>query len=198
MCGGREREREKLPSGVRPRPVHLRFNVLMKEEIKPSDWNRYNLYHLTDYYITLKDIILPSIHKQTLSIIYITFKCLRHQSHTTLSVSLLPFSLMKSSQWLMPHFLYTTHIFMYNTFHITLSAHYMYAFWKIKSMGIHVNAFKINHSLQLPRQCSLDSIFPFNLSADFNCPPTQTNVNTHTHRKREQPARVNQRININI
>lgn len=64
--------------------------------------------------------------------------------------------------------------------------------------GNSCESFQNQTTLQLPMQCLLDSILVFNLSVDFNHPPTQKNVNTHTRQKREQPAHLNQRININI
>ena len=76
-------------------------------------------------------------------------------------------------------------LFMSNSSAMVAVLCFVYAFLggKIKGMGIHVKAFKINQNLQLPRNCSLDSIFLLNLSADSNHPPTRKNPNTqiHTH-----------------
>ena len=50
----------------------------MKEEIKPSNWNRYHLPYLTDYYLSLKHNICKQINA-TVSIILITLEYLQHQ-----------------------------------------------------------------------------------------------------------------------
>ncbi len=83
----------------------------MTEEIKASDWNCYHLSHLTDYYLTLKHNILPSIHKQinaTVSIIFITLECLQHQrvllSHFYSSASY-KVIIMANATFLVYHFL---------------------------------------------------------------------------------------------